>query len=168
MALKSKLDDERMIKVKKDGNKYIRDTYSVREREVMMGLPEGYVQKAIEHLFNTLAKEGFLLPETEPGTSYKTYLDKGLLHFAKCRFNVKPKSEPPFFQLEVSAPQEERKDYSFYDEEEYSKHLIGNGWSIPVVEHLLDRLRDLFQDNSCLRTYKNYDYDFAWEASCTI
>ena len=167
MALKSNLDDERMFKVKKDGRKYIRDTYSVREREVMMGLPEGYVQNTVEHLFKKLTEEGFLKPETEPGASYKTFLDPDLLHFAKqCRFNVKPKCEPPFFQIEIkndllSINDEEGEGY--YDEEEYSKHLVGNGWSIPVVEHLLEPLRGLFHDDSFLQIYDNYDYNFPWE-----
>lgn len=164
MATTSKIDDGRMIKVKKDGDKFILSTYSVREREIMIGLPEGYVQKAMEHIFKKLTLGGFQKPETECGARYKSCLDPELWHFAKqCRFKVKTKLGPPFFQLEVSDPLEGRKDYSFYDEEGYSKHLIGNGWSIPVVEHLLEPLRGLFHDDSFLQTYDDYDYDFPWE-----
>jgi hypothetical protein len=46
----------------------------------------------------------------------------------QCQFRVKNKiGESPYFQIEISAPREGRKQISFYDEEEYSKRLIGNG-----------------------------------------
>jgi hypothetical protein len=165
MATTSRIDDDRMVKVKVDGDKFILSTYSVREREIMIGLPEGYVQKAMKHLFEKLTFGGFQKPETESGARYKSCLDKDLLHFAKqCRFKTKTKLEHPFFQLEISDPLEGREAYSFYDEEGYSKHLIGNGWTIPVVEHLLEPLRGLFVNDSFLQSYdKKYKYEFPWE-----
>ena len=52
---------------------------------------------------------------------------------------------------------------SFYSEEQYCKHLIGNGWSIPVVEHLLEGLKDLFADDVILPTYSKYTNPHPWE-----
>jgi len=51
---------------------------------------------------------------------------------------------------------------SFYTEEQYCKHLVGNGWSIPVVEHMLAQLRDLFADDM-LSPYPKYTYTHPWE-----
>jgi len=42
------------------------------------------------------------------------------------------------------------------------KHLVGNGWSIPVVEHMLAQLRDLFADDM-LSPYPKYTYTHPWE-----
>ncbi len=46
--------------------------------------------------------------------------------------------------------------------EEYSKHLIGNAFSIPVVQHLLAPLKEVF--DSC--EYDDAKYPFAWPPHC--
>jgi len=59
----------------------------------------------------------------------------------------------------MSSPQETKKVLYYFDEQEYSKHLLGNGWSIPVIEHILQKLKD-----KSIKTemYDGYDYNFPW------
>jgi len=166
MATTVRIDDDRMIKVKKEGDQYFVHTYSVREREVMIGLPIGYVETAMKDLFNRLTIGGFIKPETQLGTRFRQRgcLDPELWHFAdQCKFKVKQKVDHPLFQIEISNPKEGKKNYTYYNEEGYCKHLIGNGWSIPVVEHLLQPLQDLFESESFFQQYYGYDYNFPWE-----
>jgi hypothetical protein len=42
------------------------------------------------------------------------------------------------------------------------KHLIGNGWSIPVVEFLLGKLCDVFDEGSQNISYEEYEYKYSW------
>ena len=53
LASKSRVDDERMQKVKYDDNKrhYAVETFTTNDREIMLGFPKGYVEKSGE-LFN--------------------------------------------------------------------------------------------------------------------
>lgn len=164
MASSTRIDDARMIRIKMESGKYYINTFSVREREKMLGLPLGYVQDAVNNLFCKLTTDAFLKPETMEGTSYRDFLDPSLWHFRKkCYFKVKPRfGEPPFFQIEISAPREGKQNLEYFDEESYCKHLLGNGWSLPVVEHLLEPLQDLF-DKEDLQTYTLYDYSYPWE-----
>lgn len=158
------VDDTRMVKYKEsEPGKYLIETYSVREREQMMGLPPGYVEKPLKRLFNELAQNAFLLPETSEGVTYRDFLPRDLWHFRKkCNFKCVHHSEPPHFRLALSSPQEGKSQRSFYTEDQYGKHLIGNGWSIPVAEHLLRNLTTLFADD-VLTTYDSYGYRFPWE-----
>ena len=59
----------------------------------------------------------------------------------------------PLFRL---VPQSE-----FFHGEDYAKHLLGNSFSIPVVEHLLTNLQDLF----ATRDYDGYNYHYRWETT---
>ena len=72
MASRTRIDDERMTKLKptEDGG-FLKSTYSVKEREIMMGLPQGYVSKAMKELFREIALNGFLRPESNLGKTYK-------------------------------------------------------------------------------------------------
>jgi hypothetical protein len=89
-------------------------------------------------------------------------LDSNLWHFRKkCYFKFEPFNDEPFFQLRISSPLEGKKELDFFNKVGYCKHLVGNGWSIPVVEHLMSKLRDLFDEGS-LVTYDEYDYVFPW------
>lgn len=57
MASQGRLDDARMLKVKEvDGNDYVAGTFSVLERERMLGYPEGYVENAGEKVLLALAR----------------------------------------------------------------------------------------------------------------
>ena len=61
-----------MIKMKPtEDERYLKSTYSVKEREVIMGLPEGYVSRPMKELFGELALNGFLRPEMNLGKTYK-------------------------------------------------------------------------------------------------
>jgi hypothetical protein len=164
MSSLSTIDDERMMKIKKESGKYYIHTYSIREREKMLGFPLGYVQDAVNHLYHSLTGDAFLKPETKEGTSHRDFLDPSLWHFRKkCNFQFKPRfGEPPFFQIEMSAPREGTQSPEYFDEESYCKHLLGNAWSLPVVEHLLEPLQDLFEKED-LETYEHYDYSYPWE-----
>jgi hypothetical protein len=50
---------------------------------------------------------------------------------------------------------------SFFDAEEYSKHLVGLSYSVPVVELLLAPLKKPFAQ----RSYVGYCYRYPWEAA---
>lgn len=47
----------------------------------------------------------------------------------------------------------------FFDQEDYCKRLLGNTYSIPVVEHLMRPLQKLFLQ----REYSDAAYNFVWE-----
>jgi hypothetical protein len=170
LASLSKIDDDRMLKYKVDvgieqpKNRYHRETYSVSERERMMGLPIGYVQQPVCCLFSQLSENAFIRPETSAeGMTYRDFLPRQFWHFRRvCKFKFLPCPEPPFFQLALSSPLEGKNELSFFKADEYGKHLIGNGWSIPVVEHLLGKLRDLFAEDALI-TYQGYDTNHPWE-----
>lgn len=51
LAATSRIDDDRMMKVQQEGDFTTMHTYSVRERERMLGLPDGYVENAGAYLF---------------------------------------------------------------------------------------------------------------------
>lgn len=175
LASSSKIDDNRMLKLKivadshQPQNRYYCETYSISERERMMGLPIGYVQLPLSELFSQLTSHAFVQPETSAeGKTYRDFLTKSLWHLRRtCKFKFHPCVEPPFFQLALSSPLEGKNDFSFFTEEEYGKHLIGNGWSIPVVEHLLGKLRELFAED-VLVTYRGYDKSYPWEPYLSI
>jgi hypothetical protein len=169
LASSSRIDDDRMLKYKISdaaNKKFLRVTYSVGEREKMMGLPIGYVQDPMGNLFNQLSVNAFLNPEMAVSKTYRDFLPRSLWHFRReCKFKFKPLTElaePPFFQLALSSPLEGKQNLSFYTKEEYCKHLIGNGWSIPVVEHLLGNLKGLFAEDA-LMTYEGYTDAHPWE-----
>ena len=135
LASLSRIDDNRMIKYKKsDRNKFHIETYSVGEREKMMGFPAGYVAKPLRRLFSELTENAFLQPEnTKDGKSYRDFLPREFWHYRhRCSFKFQPSTQPPYFQLEISSPQEGKSTTSFYSEDQYCKHLVGNAWSIPV------------------------------------
>lgn len=70
-------------------------------------------------------------------------------------------------QIELSAPQEGKKSTNFYDEEEYCKHLIGNGWSIVVVEHIMKGIKEMYPSKDFFRQYKGFNYTFPWPRKFT-
>lgn len=134
LASLSRIDDNRMMKYKKDNSsasaastKYKIETYSVGERERMMGLPQSYVGKPLKVLFSDLTHKAFLQPETSAeGKCYRDFLQRRLWHFRKkASFKLKPFSDYPFFNLLISSPREGKQQLAFYEEEQYCKHLIG-------------------------------------------
>lgn len=53
----------------------------------------------------------------------------------------------------------EGKNEACYNWEEYSKHMIGLAFSVPVVEFLLKPLATVF----ARKTYPRFQYSYAWE-----
>ena len=170
LASSSRIDDKRMLKYKVDADSqkpkqlHHCETYSVGERERMMGLPIGYVQQPLNRLYRELTENAFLNSETSAvGKTYRDFLPRDCWHFRRmCKFKFHPSFELPFFQLAISSPLEGKKELSFFAKDEYCKHLIGNGWSIPVVEHLLGNLREMFAEDA-LVSYQGYDTKHPWE-----
>ena len=162
LASESRLDDmPRMLIVKEEGNdKYIAGTYSMEDRENMMGFPSGYVSDPVLKLFSSLKKNAFY-PEFVQGESWVGKLDEILLEFQCCNFKFgKPREGTGnLFEVLIGEPNIHRQKQPFFDCEDYAKHLIGNAWSIPVVEHLLKPLKDICTE----RRYVNFDYKYHWQ-----
>lgn len=59
----------------------------------------------------------------------------------------------------VDKSKDGRASLYYYDADGYCKRLLGNSYSIPVVEHLLRPLSDLFMQ----REYPDAAYCFAWK-----
>jgi hypothetical protein len=79
LASSGRIDDKRMqgrynISDATSSSKYIIETYSVAERERMMGLPLGYIEKPLDELFNQLREKAFKNPEiNSEGKTYRKY-----------------------------------------------------------------------------------------------
>ena len=75
LASSSRIDDRRMMgKYQSNASgKYTVKSYSISERERMMGLPVGYVSDAVNHIFKELEQKAFLQPETNQDKTYREY-----------------------------------------------------------------------------------------------
>lgn len=77
LASQSRVDDSRMFaRYKVDNNsitsgKYNVESYSVSERERMMGLPVGYVEEPLKHIYKHLSEDAFAKPEMFLGKTYR-------------------------------------------------------------------------------------------------
>eukprot|EP00984_Skeletonema_dohrnii_P012278 scaffold4963_cov115-Skeletonema_dohrnii-CCMP3373.AAC.8 len=167
LASLSKIDDDRMLKCSTGdcGRTNIKlEHYSVGERERMMGFPPGYVSRPLQNLFNEITTCAILQPETSAdGKTYRDFMDKRFWHLRKkLKLQHYPKALEPYFEIGIATPIENKQKLAFFTEEQYSKHLIGMGFSICVVEALLEGLVDLFAKD-LLRTYEGCDYSFPWE-----
>uniref|UniRef100_A0A7S2LD16 DNA (cytosine-5-)-methyltransferase n=1 Tax=Skeletonema marinoi TaxID=267567 RepID=A0A7S2LD16_9STRA len=167
LASLSKIDDDRMLKCSTGdcGRTNIKlEHYSVGERERMMGFPPSYVSKPLQNLFNEITTCAILQPETSAdGKTYRDFMDKRFWHLRKkLKLSHYAKSEEPYFEIGIATPIENKQKLAFFTEEQYSKHLIGMGFSVCVVEALLEGLVDLFAKD-LLRTYEGCDYSFPWE-----
>eukprot|EP00549_Striatella_unipunctata_P019087 CAMPEP_0118687202 /NCGR_PEP_ID=MMETSP0800-20121206/8248_1 /TAXON_ID=210618 ORGANISM="Striatella unipunctata, Strain CCMP2910" /NCGR_SAMPLE_ID=MMETSP0800 /ASSEMBLY_ACC=CAM_ASM_000638 /LENGTH=670 /DNA_ID=CAMNT_0006584353 /DNA_START=25 /DNA_END=2034 /DNA_ORIENTATION=- len=164
MASHGRLDDERMRKAKVLGGsaekRYILGTWSVSEREKMMGFPTDYVKKTVSDLFEKLSQ--LLLMKRIVECNWKQdeeVMRKYYKAFSGLRFFINPSPNPPFIEVALPLPnQKERTTSLVYNCDEYSKRVIGNSFSVPVMCHLLRPLQELFQE----RSYKGYDYPFPW------
>ena len=80
LASQSRVDDSRMFaRYKVDTNgiasrKYNVESYSVSERERMMGLPVGYVEEPLKHIYKQLTENAFAKPEMFLGKTYREYI----------------------------------------------------------------------------------------------
>jgi hypothetical protein len=148
LASKGKLDDSRMMTVKKIENgctKYQVGTYSILDREKMMGYPSGYIWNAVIFLWNALANDA-------SGDNWKDKLDVKLHHFYECEFTFKNNV------LQISTELEHRQERICLTCNEYAKRLVGNAWSIPVVEALLSPLQLVCES----KDYEGFNHKFYW------
>ena len=56
------------------------------------------------------------------------------------------------------APIPTGKSVAYYTDEEYAKHLIGDAFSVPVLEHLLRPLTQIYKSESY-----GLEYRFKWK-----
>lgn len=158
MAHGSKIDDARMMKVRPLQD--YKDAYEIgyinaNEREVMLGFPEDYVKRTVDDLFTNLS--GALMAELEQDATWRGTLNDKYKHFANQDFKYGMITSPPFFEVKMSPPTIGHLP-EFFTSEGYSKHLLGNSFSIPVLGHLLQPLQKVFQK----KQYKGFRYQFQW------
>ena len=171
-----------------DGTHWFGRPITAAERELMMGYPKGYIQGPVEELFQTLQDKAlchqFDEYNNETGKKvgmfegyWKDILPKkyhhfcGNYHLLPCtdphRFGPTNK-EPTYIELKLLPPVNvvgEEEDYiyttgvSFFNAENYSKHLTGLAYSVPVVEHLLRPLQRIFKRQS----YPQFSFEYPWK-----
>lgn len=123
----------------------------------------------VDHLFTNIIQNGFALGLVSdrywksPGG-----LDERYHHFSGNYHNLDV-GKPPFkFEFNASKVEMEMKlapprtlndtSTTHFNKEEYAKRLIGNAFSIPVVQIFLRFLQPLYSHQE----YAQYDYDFSW------
>jgi len=149
---------------------------TVAERENLMGYPKGYVEEPMNHLFGKLIE----INHPYQSAKWRESLDKKYHKFAGNYHGVSdhdpykyslyqlPKEKSGSIEYCIKmrmTPPTQCKSASFYEEEEYGKHLIGNSFSVPVVEALLHSLIYYFPR---MFKYKKFNYHYAWETSASI
>lgn len=152
------IDDDRMFKVKKvekDGKvEFEVQTFSVTDREKMLGLKEGFVGNAVSALFENLKEEAFKV-EFEGNKMMKASVIAKYSDMLKCKYSFEPGKED-FFKILISPPLSQKP--KCLDFEQYGKYLLGKAFCIPVIEFLLSPLQQICER----RDYDGFDYDFAW------
>ena len=119
---------------------------------------------AVKVLFRELTENGFQYPETnKESKTWKDFLPQSYWHFGKkCSFKFKPSPGCyPYFHIEISTPIVEKEKPYFFNEEGYGKYLLGNGSSIPVIEHVLRPLEAKCTER---KRYDKFDDVFQWSA----
>jgi len=166
MASDSRIDDDRMIKVRlrdpSDRGSIMTSTYSVADRESLMGFPIGYVQSIVDPIFQKM-NESFHSEDWLENALQNGWCLESLGMFSACsyKFVCDDKTADPMIKVKLGTVEKNQKGKTLYyfDSEGYCKRLLGNSYSIPVVEHLLCPLKELFLE-------KHYDenasYQFSW------
>ena len=137
---------------------------SISERETAMGYREGYVSKPVQVLFEALLHDGLGMI-TLAQLHWSQKLDPKYHRFAGA-YHGFPESfhlyrdGDPVVKMSPPVGGAQMKP-TFFDVEGYSKHLVGNAFSVPVVEALLKPLKKVFSH----RTYNNFQYTYRWEES---
>ena len=84
--------------------------------------------------------------------------------FSACsyKFVCDDKTVDPMVKVKLGTVEKNQKGKTLYyfDSEGYCKRLLGNSYSIPVVEHLLRPLKNLFQEK---QYDENASYEFSWQ-----
>lgn len=165
MASSTKLDDQRMMKIKRvqGSSKYHLQYYTINEREAMMGFPVGYIEKPVKKLFkilHTAYHECNWAEHEDCRDSLDFLIDNFSGHLDIVKFS--DFLEAPYFceLLVGTADRNREKKRKYYlNAERYAKRLVGNSFSIPVVMKLLEPLGDLFPH----KEYEGYSYVFPWK-----
>ena len=167
LASKSRLDDDRMLVYKKRENKhtYLSRFITLSERLDLMGFPCNYL-KCVEDLYATLKQDGGWLSTTD-GPHWSETLDprfhkfQGAFHDVSNPFDFVPVPDPAkeFGPLKVEMRLRPYTSNDFLNIDEYSKRLVGNAISVPVLEFCLSELAKVFAK----RQYPGYDYAYAWK-----
>jgi len=157
MASKSRLDDDRMLKVRPrtDGPGFLKSYITANEREVMMGFPRNYVKAPLNKLYDALTKAFMALDWTSDDDLIKEFEWLHTFSGLKDMYSFGQYTKgPPWFELKLHVPE---TNY-YLNKEEYAKRLVGNSFSIPVVEHLLRPLQNIFASQE----YNDVDYTWPW------
>ena len=84
-----------------------------------------------------------------------------LAKFSVCSYKFACSGEDKIVKAKIGTVEKNKRGKTLYyfDSEGYCKRLLGNSYSIPVVEHLLRPLKDLFLQNE----NNNEVYSYIWE-----
>ena len=188
MASLGRLDDKlsnAMVVVKKDQlrpGKFIQRTFTCDERADMMGFPKGYLQpvfELFEHISFAMQQHDQRVGDYWRGNRTRNGQDTGVpvldpkyhpfsggcngesngfrFDLDEETLELKLKMAPPKPCNKKNKKTKERPS-QYYTAEQYAKRLLGNAFSVPVMEHLLKPLQPFFKT----RTYPGYPYQFAW------
>jgi hypothetical protein len=156
---------ERMIKVRLHDDRIEATHYTVEDREMLLGFPKGYVECVVKRIFERV-EESFEAEDWFANAQEKVWdLDELLslsarsYKFFKCSDSNETKLSLKLGTVEKLA-NDDTKSLYHYDSDGYCKRLLGNSYSIPVVEHILRPLCGLFLK----KQYNNADYCFAWQS----
>jgi len=168
MASKRRLKDERMMKVRSHGSRFEQSHFSVLERERMMGFPDNYTS-AVEELFNVLYDDALSKIVMDDDPWHKSLHPK-YHHFSGESFGFLVDEKK--VKLRIGTPKT-GKTQTLLNAQEFCEHLLGNSFSVPVVEHLLSSLVPLFASKSYHRLNDKgkivmYAYPFKWEKNNNI
>mmetsp|Transcript_10420 Transcript_10420/g.15921 ORF Transcript_10420/g.15921 Transcript_10420/m.15921 type:complete len:775 (-) Transcript_10420:120-2444(-) len=182
MSSKSKIDDNQTVRMyvfqknPKDKKFYGRP-FTVLERERLMGYPEGYVEKPVRKLFDKLTEDALKLnskneSKWQSQLHSKYHCFAGNYHefpwevckgdFHRFETTVVPEVKlklAPHFSGTLKNEDDSNYNIDFFDAEEYAKHLVGLAYSVPVVEHLLKPLQQIFKP----RWYEGFsEHQYKW------
>lgn len=169
MASEGRLNDSRMMvyrRIDSNRSRYESRPLNTEERERCMGLPAGYISEPLKYLFPRLLHHGYQPspnrgPWTEllPRTLQKDFSGNFLPNHTDEPYKLR--DGPDGRVLELASPPS-GKDLSHFSEDEYAKHLIGNGFSVPQIEIVLRSLKQLFPPSQS-QSYNGYPYPFSWQ-----
>lgn len=166
MASPGRIDhNERMIKVRLHNDLVEATHYTVEDREILMGFPKGYVECVVKRIFERV-EESFQAEDwlTNADKNNWDFDELQSLSARRYKFILCSDSNETKLLLKLGTVEklknDDKKSLYYYNSDGYCKRLLGNSYSIPVVEHILRPLCDLFP----LKKYSNADYCFAWQA----
>ena len=134
--------------------KFRRKTLTVADQERMLGLPVGYVSEAMDFLHNSLREDGFSVEFHEDDRHWYDSLDPKLHWTMYLQFEFINHPET-FYAIKIL----HKESGAFLTSEENSNHLLGNTWSVPVLETLLSPLKQICSR----RKYPGSDYPFEFD-----